>query len=212
MLMNNAIVYTHHFHGHLIEFLWTLHLRLQPARDPRLRHPALRGPHTSPLYSAYPFLRDSTVGTAASVVFLIPVLRELLLSVGYLHASRPACERAIAEGKSLRKRGFARLAPETGAELVPTYCFHKHRHVRDQHRLPLTVAVGNPVPWPAGYDDAMAEARTVPLNGDGERWRAPEGMVDEYQIAYQEALGALFERCKAAAGYLPERALRIFED
>jgi cytochrome c oxidase subunit 2 len=24
MLMNNAIVYAHHFHGHLIEFLWTL--------------------------------------------------------------------------------------------------------------------------------------------------------------------------------------------
>ncbi|KAI9032956.1 diacylglycerol acyltransferase-domain-containing protein [Hyaloraphidium curvatum] len=222
---------------------------------------------TSPFYGTHPFLRNRMVGLGAGVLFYVPLVREFFLALGWRDASRAVCERALAEGNSLyiivggeaeallsapgtddvvlagrKRRGFVRLALESGAQLVPCYCFHNtdtyatntgllyglRKWLSHAHRvcipffwgrfftpLPfnvqLTVAIGNPVPWPAGYDDAAAEKRMAALRDKGEKWRAPEEMVEGYQVAYQEALKDLFERHKAAAGYPPERVLRILE-
>jgi hypothetical protein len=62
----------------------------------------------------------------------------------------------------------------------------------------LTNAYGAPVPLPSDYQ----------LN---ERGEAPSAVVDAYHAAYIAALEALFEKHKAAAGYPPERLLRVHE-
>ncbi len=92
------------------------------------------------------FPSHKMVGLAASVIFWIPMLREVFLWSGYVDASRHVAQRALKHGGSLyvctggeaeslmtvqgkdivvlnHRRGFIRLALSYGADLVPTYGF-----------------------------------------------------------------------------------------
>jgi hypothetical protein len=44
---------------------------------------------------------EKLTGLAASVIFKIPVVRELFLSMGYIDADRKAASRALSIGRSL---------------------------------------------------------------------------------------------------------------
>eukprot|EP01138_Halocafeteria_seosinensis_P007347 gb/GECG01007511.1/.p1 GENE.gb/GECG01007511.1/~~gb/GECG01007511.1/.p1 ORF type:complete len:360 (+),score=37.50 gb/GECG01007511.1/:1-1080(+) len=104
-----------------------------------------RNPH-SPFYRGFPQLRGKIVDVVASVMFLIPFVRELFLWMGYRDCSRHVCERILQEGYSLsiviggeeeslqsapgtdrivlrKRKGFVKLALKYGAKLVPTYTF-----------------------------------------------------------------------------------------
>lgn len=103
----------------------------------------------SEFFKRFPFMEGKLVGLAAKVLFFVPLVREIFLSTGWRDASRWVAERAMREGNSLyilvggeaeallsapgrddaivagkRRRGFIRLALESGAELVPMYTFH----------------------------------------------------------------------------------------
>lgn len=103
----------------------------------------------SEFFKRFPFMEGKLVGLAAKVLFFVPLVREIFLSTGWRDASRWVAERAMREGNSLyilvggeaeallsapgrddaivagkRRRGFVRLALESGAELVPMYAFH----------------------------------------------------------------------------------------
>lgn len=99
---------------------------------------------TSPVYDAYPGL--SAKGLVATVMFRLPVVRELFLVLGYRDARRSSADRILREGHSLflctggesesletepgreavcldGRYGFVRLALKHGAHLVPVYAF-----------------------------------------------------------------------------------------
>ena len=143
--------------------------------------------------------------------------------------SAPGRDDAVVAGAG--RRGFVRLALAHGAQLVPFYtfrntdtfrtsaaCFSARRWLtkvaqiclplwagRAGSALPfnvqLTVAVGAPVPFPAGY-------APPPPGADA---RPSDAHVDAYHAAFVDALRATFERHKARAGYPPERVLNIHE-
>mmetsp|Transcript_1069 Transcript_1069/g.1784 ORF Transcript_1069/g.1784 Transcript_1069/m.1784 type:complete len:239 (-) Transcript_1069:110-826(-) len=101
----------------------------------------------NPFFRRFPFLVDKIHGTAASVVLMTPIVREMFLSVGTVDASRKTLEKLLGDGRSVSiavggeaeclamennkdilvlggRKGFVRLALRYGADLVPTYCFH----------------------------------------------------------------------------------------
>jgi 2-acylglycerol O-acyltransferase 2 len=88
-------------------------------------------------------------GLAASFCFYVPVYRDLLLSGGVMDAARYVARRVLAEGKSImlvpggatealyanigwntiylkKRKGFIKLALETGSTLVPIYSFNEN--------------------------------------------------------------------------------------
>jgi hypothetical protein len=105
---------------------------------------------SSPFYRRFPHLRGRLVGLVATVLFKIPLVRELFLWSGYVDAGRhtalkmlrkdgqhlyfltggeaeslvshPGTDRVVLAGRG--RHGFVRLALEAGALLVPVYAFH----------------------------------------------------------------------------------------
>ena len=99
----------------------------------------------SPFDRRFPGLVGARLsGLAATVIFQIPVVRELFLSLGYLDAGRATADKALARGRSLyvctggeeesmrsargvdvvvlaKRKGFVRLALAHGASLVPVF-------------------------------------------------------------------------------------------
>lgn len=169
----------------------------------------------SDFFKRFPFMEGKLVGLAAKVLFFVPLVREIFLATGWRDASRWVAERAMREGNSLyilvggeaeallskpgcddalvsgrRRRGFVRLALESGAELVPMYTFHNTSTYctssvlsgfrswlsrRFQVCLPvfwgrwflplpfnvqLTVAFGAPIPLPEAYRPVSGAAAT----------------------------------------------------
>ncbi|GMH61672.1 hypothetical protein TrRE_jg3999, partial [Triparma retinervis] len=98
-----------------------------------------------PLDSLMPLTSRGTLsGLAASVIFMVPVVRELFLQMGYVDASRVVATKAMDVGRSLfictggeeesmmseigrdvvvikKRKGFVRLAVKNGAALVPVF-------------------------------------------------------------------------------------------
>jgi len=83
-------------------------------------------------------------GLAATVMFKLPVVRELFLCMGYIDASRPVASKCLEVGRSIfvctggeeesmftstgkdivvlkKRKGFVRLALSYGADIVPVY-------------------------------------------------------------------------------------------
>ena len=99
----------------------------------------------SPFDKKFPGLVGKRLtGLAATVVFKIPVVRELFLSMGYVDASKNVAKKALAKGRSLfictggeaesmltspgkeqvvlkDRKGFVKLALSYGCSLVPVY-------------------------------------------------------------------------------------------
>lgn len=100
----------------------------------------------SPLYERFPFLKGRVVGHVASILFWIPLVREMFLAAGCRNASRPVVTRALMEGNSVyiivggeaesllsrpghddvvaagaKRKGIIRLALATKSPLVPVY-------------------------------------------------------------------------------------------
>jgi Diacylglycerol acyltransferase len=149
--------------------------------------------------------------------------------------SEPGTDKVVLAGK--KRQGFVRLALSTGSQLVPTYCLHntdtyctipwlygfrKWLSKKYQICIPLfygrfftplpfnvrlTVAVGKPIPWPAGYNEAEVLAAVA----KGEKYKPSDEMVESLHQAYIEALKGLFERHKKEAGYPDSRKLEICE-
>ena len=142
--------------------------------------------------------------------------------------SAPGRDDVVIAGRG--RRGAARLALAHRSPLVPVYTLRNNDTFRTSdlffaarrwlsktaqvcvplwagragtplpYNVKLYTVVGAPVPWPKGY---------VPPADSGAR--VDEALVEEYQAAFVCALGELFERHKAAAGYPPERRLRVIE-
>ena len=204
----------------------------------------------------FPERRGTLMGVVATVLFYIPVVREMFLWGGYIDARRAVLERALRDGKSVfllpggeaesllcergtdrvvaggeGRKGFVRLALDTGALLVPVYTFFNtdtyaadpalfaglRRWVsrRWQVCLPLFVGRwGTPVPFNVRLTVAVGDPVPLPLahgrvprDADG---RVPPDVVDAYHRAYLEALVALFHKHKAGAGYPPGRRLEVW--
>jgi len=101
--------------------------------------------HRSAFSKRFPNLVEHTLtGLAASVIFKIPLVRELFITFGYVDASRSVAQNAMRCGRSLfvctggneeamlttygedivvlkNRKGFIRLALSYGANLVPIY-------------------------------------------------------------------------------------------
>ncbi|KAA0145914.1 hypothetical protein FNF29_07847 [Cafeteria roenbergensis] len=94
----------------------------------------------------FPRVWHRLTGAIASVIFRVPIVREVMLAHGYRDASRAVCEKILREGRSVvlvlggeqesirtrggedavwlkNRKGFVRLAMREGASLVPTYSF-----------------------------------------------------------------------------------------
>jgi hypothetical protein len=98
----------------------------------------------------FPYLKDRLVGAVATVLFYVPLVRELFLLSGYRDARRSVLEAALRAGESVYllaggeaesllsepgtdrmvvggdgRLGLFRLALETRSPVVPMYTFHK---------------------------------------------------------------------------------------
>jgi len=101
----------------------------------------------NPLFQLFPFLKDKVHGTGASVVFYIPIVREMFLLAGHIVVSKGTLIRWLSKSHSVGivvggeaevmvtrnnddrlilrgRKGFIKLALSHGADLLPTYCFH----------------------------------------------------------------------------------------
>ena len=158
--------------------------------------------------------------------------------------SAPGRDDVVVAGRG--RRGAARLALAHGAPLVPVYAFRNADTFRTSatcfaarrwlsktaqvclplwagragtplpYNVRLTVAVGAPVPWPAGYTPpSKPPAGSVGGSASGsattDSTRVDEALVEAYQAAFVRALCDLFERHKAAASYPLDRKMRVFE-
>lgn len=172
---------------------------------------------------------------------------------GYVDARRAVLDRALRAGKSVfllpggeaesllsargtdrvvaggeGRRGFVRLALDTGAPLVPVYTFHNtdtyfadagfaagfRRWLSRRWQVCVPVFVGRwGTPTPVNVRLTVAVGDPVPLpapvprDADG---HVTPGAVDAYHRAYLAALVALFHARKAGAGYPPGRLLEVW--
>eukprot|EP00802_Teleaulax_amphioxeia_P016700 Tamp_16824.p1 GENE.Tamp_16824~~Tamp_16824.p1 ORF type:complete len:397 (+),score=69.57 Tamp_16824:1-1191(+) len=101
----------------------------------------------NPLFRLFPFLANKVHGTGATVVYFVPLVREMFLLAGHLVVSKPTLQHWLRKKHSVGivvggeaevlaarnnddslvlrgRKGFVRLALSHGADLLPTYCFH----------------------------------------------------------------------------------------
>lgn len=135
-------------------------------------------------------------------------------------------DRAVCGGEG--RKGFVRLALDTGSPLVPVYTFHNtdtyvtapglaagaRRWLARRAQVCLPIFVGRwgtPVPinvrLTVAVGDPVPLPASVPRDGDG---CVAAAAVDAYHAAYLTALVALFHAHKAAAGYSADRRLEIW--
>jgi hypothetical protein len=148
-------------------------------------HGAISLNHLLTMTNCAGFLSDVHRGDrrdlAASVLFYIPVVRELLLWLGNVDAGKATAQRQLARGRSVlifvggekeqlmtrpnehkvyaRSRvGFVKLALENGVPLVPMYCFGENEayHVSEAFMglrmwLQRTFSLGISLCWGRGF-------------------------------------------------------------
>lgn len=174
--------------------------------------------------------------------FALPVLREYLLAHGHGDVSRASCLRLLRKGHSIaiciggaaeslyatpgrhalvlrRRKGFVKLALETGAALVPVYGFGENNVMETRNGLPETSRVRRvqramlrvmgftaPIwrgrglfggrgilPLPRKLDVVVGAPIDVPRY-DGDVTSAEfHALVDKYHAIYMEALQKLFD-------------------
>lgn len=157
---------------------------------------------TSPVYDAYPGL--SAKGIVASVMFCLPVVRELFLLLGYRDARRSSADRILQEGHSLflctggesesletepgrdaacleGRYGFVRLALKHGAHLVPVYAFGQNDLFHTLRVLPgvrkwiqKRLHLALPIFWGRGFTPMPLRRRVTVVVGNPVRVPAPD--------------------------------------
>jgi len=121
------------------------------------------------------------------------------------------------------RKGFVSLALQHGTPIVPTYTFgnvetffmsktflFRFRNML-QRKFKISVPVfwgvgGTPMPLRTTISFAVGAPMKVPPNPDNTR--PDESLVDEYHAKYCDALKALFDQHKVAAGYA-DRELQV---
>ncbi|KAJ8600873.1 hypothetical protein CTAYLR_006986 [Chrysophaeum taylorii] len=190
--------------------------------------------------AAFPGL-DFRVLTAAAA-FKVPLIREMWLWTFCCDAGKATARRVLGAGKSIivypggereqlltkrgehilyltKRKGFVKLALQTGVPLVPMYAFGEtdlYTHhglflgLRQwlvqafgvavplisgscgllPYKTPVAIVVGDPIPMPR------------PCGGGGGEGKEPtQADIDDYHAAYVKALTDLFETNKEAKGY-----------
>eukprot|EP00741_Cyanophora_paradoxa_P012647 tig00020614_g12218.t1 len=180
-------------------------------------------------------------GLAASILFRIPIVREVHLWNGYIDAGRSTVKAALDSGKSIAlspggeiegvyaepgkeilelhsRKGFVRLALQTGADLVPAYSFglvdvfHQYRGPRFMHKAVYRAQVWFVKRWRTflslyyGRAPFLAYSRPItfvigaPLHV--EKIEHPtDAQVNELHAKYVAALTKLFDENKARLGF-----------
>lgn len=173
----------------------------------------------------------------ASVLFRIPVLREILLMLGCVDASSPVCHRLLKAGYSMQlfcggereqllanpakhvvhvksRKGFVKLAIQYKTPIVPCYTFNEDRMyttssfmLKARLKLAKLTRISIPIAWGRWFTIIPHKLPLIVCVG------APievEGKtIDQVHEEYMAALVALFDRHKVTVKGYENSVLRL---
>lgn len=206
------------------------------------------------LYTAPNFLKRAPGARRRSLgarpLFLVPFVRDLLLAVGSVDAGKKTATACLKKGLSVtvvpggeheqleatpgddevflnKRKGFCRLACETGVPVVPCFAFgevdlmHTSKAFMGIRRLiAKKLYVALPIAWGDRWWAPVVPRKNIPLTvvigkplvppaiAEGESRESASAKADEFHARYITELKALYERNKAKYGD-SKRELRV---
>ncbi len=182
------------------------------------------------------------VGGMANIIYYVPLVRNIFMWLNNVSASYNVLKSALLADKNVyllpdgiagiyysrpgqhavvlkKRRGLFRLAMETGAEILPIYCFGANDLLNQatfgdsfigrlsrKFRMSVTIfwgQLGLTIPFFANMSYVFGEAVPAPkidhASKSGEKF--PEEVVEKFYEDYVRSLKEAFDKYKAAAGY-----------